>query len=262
MYVGPVAGLRSDSHAGTVPDHQLVYCLDPQRALALGQAAVALGLAEATVPPDRIVVARPKGQASPAAAGMTIAEWRRVRPDGFRRTCTALVKAAPAGQGPTTASAESNPIPRWLDVAYSSLLPLLAGVAVSKLSLNRQRRGDLANQLRTAQPEFAGAVTVCLNRPRDAGAAATMTQHRRTLGALLDRAAALRPGRPLAPVLARLRANQGPLGETFFQTPVGGAAAEEDHRRTVSFALQEVQQSVELLAQELDTPRWRSWGRS
>jgi hypothetical protein len=239
-----------------------VYCLAPQRASALGQAVVALGLAEATLPPDRIVVMRSADRSASPATETTIAEWRRAHPDDFRRACDALVKAAPIGAGIEPASAESNPFRSWLDVAYSSLLPLLTGALVARLSMNRQRRGDLADQLRAAQPEFAEAVTACLDRPGDGGAGAVMNQRRQTLGALLTRAAALRPGRPLAPALRQLRENQGPLGAEFFEVSIGGSAAEADHRRAVDDAVQEVQALVQSLARELDAPRWRPWGQA
>jgi hypothetical protein len=260
MHFGLGVRLRPDNRSATVPDPQLVYCLAPQRASALGQAVVALGLAEATVPPDRIVAVRSAGRSEPPVTEMTIAEWRRAHPDDFRRACDALVKAAPIGQGTEPVSPKSDPFRSWLDVAYSSLLPLLTGALVAKLSLNRQRRGDLADQLRAAQPEFSEAVTACLDRPGDGGTGAVMNQRRQALGALLTRAAALRPGRPLAPALKQLRENQGPLGVDFFGVSISGSAAEADHRRAVDAALQEVQELVQSLTRELDTPRWRSWG--
>lgn len=262
MHVGLGVGLGPDSRSVTVPDPQLVYCLAPQRASALGQAVVALGLAEAAVPPDRIVTVRAADRSASPATGMPIAEWRRAHPDDFRRACDALVKAAPISQGTEPASTKSNPFLSWLDVAYSSLLPLLTGALVARLSLSRQRRGDLADQLRLAQPEFAQAVRACLDRPGDGGAGAVMNQRRQALGALLTRAAALRPGRPLAPALKQLRENQGPLGVAFFEVSISEPGAEADHRRAVDAALQEVQELVQSLARELDTARWRTWGRA
>jgi hypothetical protein len=260
MHVG-LTGLWPHNRATTLPDSQLVYCLDLQRTPALGRAAVSLGLAEGTVAPDRIVAAS-VGQPAPRSTDMTIAEWRRAHPDDFHRACTALVKAAPAGQAPAPAAPESNPGSRWLGVAYSSLLPLLTGALVARLTLNRQRRGDLADQLQTAHQAFTDAVTKCLDHPRDSAADAAMTQHRQTLNSLLARAARLRPRRPLDPALAQLQANQGPLGESFLRTPIGGPPAEADHRQVVSLTVRKVEQAVTSLARELDTPRWRFGGRA
>lgn len=175
----------ADSAAG-----RLVFCLAPDQAPSMVNAAVAIGVAQSGTDGDEVDEVYADGQ------NLSIPNWHVRDSADFDRTCRALVAA---DQETTTSSTQSVDTGGIGDTVKSVLL-LVAGAAVSLLSgtvrYGVDRRRLQAEQLGTAAGNFRGSYDDYRTRrqrgenPLDE----TFLTHRQELAARLREVLAIHPG--------------------------------------------------------------------
>lgn len=147
--------------ADPTADGNALYCLKPENARPLVDAADKLGAATKAEDDDELLISA--GRRSATGLRLTVEQWRAHDPDGFKRACAALTAERALPSPPSQPS-------QWKTAGFATILSMVATGfgALLTLGLNRLGAGRAAAEraaadLHAAATSYGRACRVCLH---------------------------------------------------------------------------------------------------